>query len=280
MPATRRRRIRIGMIGATALALGAAGIAGAMGWVMGGTTEAIRDYDRRTESTTAKDPVRIVESDPATVPAATTVPLAAPRYPADAWVPVNNAIQWASPIPPGTPLSGLSVRNGDQDVHLVVHLAARSTAGGWIPVASMTVAAGREGILHPPAGDYSMTLVAAPVGMAFDRVAGLPASPATTFRMDPTLRQGGIEPVRFSVSKGTVRRLPVPASARPDRSMPKRPSATTTRAARIGPETPTAVVATQTGTTAPASAPVVVEDAETEDPTGADAAPDAVEPEA
>jgi len=199
------------------MALVAATAGGAMGWIMGGTTDAIREYDRKAESSVPETGSTTIVSDDApssAVDAAPTTTPPAAAFPADAWVPVHNAIQWATPVVAGQPLSGLSLRNGDQDVILVAHLATRAMNGAWMPVASMTVSPGREGILHPPPGDYSMTLVAAPVGMAFDRVASLPHSPATLFRMDPVASPSAIEPVRFSISKGVIKRLPSPTAAR------------------------------------------------------------------
>lgn len=182
-----------------------------MGWMMGGTTESIRQFEKtakRTVPSTSGHGI-IPTADAAPVPI--TGPAPTPVLPADAWIPVNNTIQWTTPVAPGQPLSGLSIRNGDQDMNLIAHLAAMSTAGAWLPVASMTIAAGREGIIHPPAGQYSMTLVAAPKDMAFERVASLKPSAATLFRMDPVPPSSNIgEPVRFSVSKGIIQRLPDP----------------------------------------------------------------------
>jgi len=229
MPHTRRRRrIRIVLLGAASIALVAASAAGTMGWLMSGTTASIREFDRKAEAAVpAAGATRIVSSEDAIEPTSAitdrsgTMPAA---LPANAWIPVNNAIQWTTPVAPGQPLSGLSVRNGDADVTLIAHLAARAANGAWTPIASMTVAPGKEAILHPPAGDYSMTLVAAPVGMAFDQIAGLKPSPATVFRMNPVVQPAsGTEPVRFSISKGVVKRLPVPGGSRKPAARPAIP---------------------------------------------------------
>ena len=225
--ARRRRRIRIGILGVASITLIAASAGGTMGWMMGGTTESIRQFEKSVKRTVPNASGRgiIPTADAASLPVAGQSPMQA--LPADAWIPVNNTIQWTTPIAPGQPLSGLSIRNGDQDVSLIAHLAAMSTTGTWMPVASMTIAAGREGIIHPPAGQYSMTLVAAPKGMAFERVATLKPSPATLFRMDPVPPSSGVgEPIRFSVSKGIIQRLPDPmrtmASMRARDPMPAR----------------------------------------------------------
>lgn len=212
--ARRRRRIRIGILGVASITLIAASAGGTMGWMMGGTTESIRQFEKsakRTVPNTSGQGI-IPTAEAATMPP--TERTAAQELTANAWIPVNNTIQWTTPVAPGQPLSGLSIRNGDQDINLIAHLAAMSTTGIWIPVASMTIAAGREGIIHPPAGQYSMTLVAAPKGMAFERVATLKPSPATLFRMDPVQPSSGMgEPIRFSVSKGIIQRLTDPMRA-------------------------------------------------------------------
>lgn len=217
MPQARRRRtIRIGILGVASITLIAASAGGTMGWMMGGTTQSIRQFEKSAKRTVPNTSGRgiIPTAEAATMPPTDQTPAQEQELPANAWIPVNNTIQWTTPVAPGQPLSGLSIRNGDQDINLIAHLAAMSTTGAWIPVASMTIAAGREGIIHPPAGQYSMTLVAAPKGMAFERVATLKPSPATLFRMDPVQPSSGMgEPIRFSVSKGIIQRLPDPMRA-------------------------------------------------------------------
>lgn len=272
--ARRRRRIRVGILGVASITLIAASAGGTMGWMMGGTTESIRQFEKTTKRTVPNTSGRgiIPAADAATIP---VTGASSPAIPADAWIPVNNTIQWTTPVAPGQPLSGLSIRNGDQEVNLIAHLAAMSTTGAWIPVASMTIAAGREGIIHPPAGQYSMTLVAAPKGMAFERVASLKPSPATLFRMDPVPPSSTVvEPVRFSVSKGVVQRLPDPmrpvTSVRGRNPMPIREISYSQRRAapvRTTPREDEAIEARPTMTIEPAEKDPP-QDQETDDGTG------------
>jgi hypothetical protein len=206
MPTTRRsRRIRIGLAGAAAMVLAAASAGGAMGWVMGGTTEAISAY--KTKAVTAVPEKAVIE--PVEPAAATVAVVTEPASRTAAWFPANNTVQWATSAAPGQALSGVSVRNGDQDMNLIAHLSARAANGGWIPVASMTISPGRESILRPPAGDYAMQLVASPIDMPYDRIAALPKSPPTSFALAPQ-NPSAIPSVRFDVSEGVVKRLPDP----------------------------------------------------------------------
>lgn len=150
--------------------------------------------------------------EPVEPAAATVAVVTEPASRTAAWFPANNTVQWATSAAPGQALSGVSVRNGDQDMNLIAHLSARAANGGWIPVASMTISPGRESILRPPAGDYAMQLVASPIDMPYDRIAALPKSPPTTFALTPQT-PSAIPSVRFDVSEGVVKRLPDPNAA-------------------------------------------------------------------
>lgn len=176
-----------------------------MGWVMGGTTEAISDY--KSKAVAAVPEKNVIDPVEPAADTVTVVTEPAPRT--AAWFPANNTVQWATSAAPGQALSGVSVRNGDQDMNLIAHLSARAANGGWIPVASMTISPGRESILRPPTGDYAMQLVASPVDMPYDRIAALPKSPPTTFALTPQT-PSTIPSVRFDVSEGVVKRLPDP----------------------------------------------------------------------
>lgn len=205
MPHVRRRkRIRIGLVAAAMMSIGSASAGTAMGWVMGGTNEALNQYGR-----TAKTPVPEFGTSAKNPPPAmtsTTPVQSGPALPPDAWVPRNNAVQWAVQVPPAQPLSGVVVHNADPRSNLIAHFSAMNASGGWVPVASMTVTPRSDAVLHPPAGDYAMTLVSAPVGMTYDQVARIRPSPATMMRLLPVVSgSGDMEPVKLMVAGGTVR---------------------------------------------------------------------------
>lgn len=205
MPNVRRRkRIRIGLVAAAMMSIGSASAGTAMGWVMGGTNEALNQFER-----TAKTPVPEYGTSARNLPptpVATVPTKSEPTLPSDAWVPRNNAVQWAVQVPPAHPLSGVVVHNADPRSNLIAHFAAMDASGRWIPVASMTVSPRSDAVLHPPAGDYSMTLVSAPVGMTYDQVARIKPSPATMMRLLPVVSgSDDMEPVKLVVAGGTVR---------------------------------------------------------------------------
>lgn len=211
--ARRRRRIRMGMAGLAAVTLTAASGGAAMGWVMGGTTADIETYKR---SVTTRVPsagrssssLVSLPSNGASSPA--TMAMAAIPQPAPAYFPANNTVQWATSVAPGQALSGISVRNGDTDTNLIAHFTARAVDGSWMPVASMTISPGRESVLHPPAGEYAMQLVASPITMAYDRIASIPRSPAVNFVLPPQ-SPSATPSVRYSISRGRIDRLPDPS---------------------------------------------------------------------
>jgi hypothetical protein len=208
----------MGMVGVAAITLMAASGGTAMGWMMGGTTEAIETYKKTaitkvpTADATTSTLVNLpTATGPATTPATIAPPSMAAPAPVPAFFPANNTIQWATSVAPGQALSGVSVRNGDTDTNLIAHLTARAVDGSWTPVASMTVSPGRESVLRPPAGEYAMQLVASPTTMPYDRIASIPRSPAVNFSLAPQA-QGAMPAVRFSVSKGRIDRLPDPTA--------------------------------------------------------------------
>ncbi len=201
-----------------------------MGWVMGGTTSTIRQYKSQTLV-----PIPMAGSNDRvereTVRAHTVSTMEQPRTPepVEAWFPDNNTVQWSTSVAPGQPLSGISLRNGDQSVNLIAHLTARGTNGGMVPIASMTVSPGRESVLHPPAGDYAMEIVVSPIDMPFDRIASLPRSKPASFAL-PAQDPNVVPSVRFEVSKGVIRRLPDP-NARMDVASDEEPRRYRTHAA-------------------------------------------------
>lgn len=229
--ARRRRRIRIGLTAAGAAVLMAATGGAAMGWVMGGTTEAISSYKKTAASTLPKSDGGPKMSASATDAGTTTTSAAvSTATPTPEFFPANNTIQWSTSIAPGQALSGVSIRNGDTDTNLIAHLSARGTGGSWIPVASMTVSPGREAIVNPPPGNYAMELVASPVTMPYDRIASLARSPAVRFPLE-ALPQGSMPRVRFAVSDGRIDRLPDPASSGARKSHAEAPRFVTKRPA-------------------------------------------------
>ncbi len=233
--ARRRKRIRIGLAAATFMSLGAASAGTAMGWVMGGTEEAIRQFETRAKSPVADSgnggaatpPAPPVSASPTSVEAETA-------YGKDAWTPQNNTVQWSVPIPPAQPLSGVVIHNAEERTNVIAHFALRNTSGAWTPIASMTIAPRSDAVLHPPAGDYSMTIVSAPVGMTFDQVARLKPSAATMLRLLPvTMGSSDGEPVRMMVAEGVVK----PGAADPNASTTALASRTTVRRPASAPKT-------------------------------------------
>lgn len=218
MPEARRRRrqkrIRIGLAGLAAISLTAASAGGAMGWMVGGTTSTIAEY-----KATPKTPIPRAGTGESVRPAAASIqtiePAADEATGPTAYFPENNTVQWSTTVAPGQSLSAISVRNGDQKVNLIAHLAARGTAGGMIPVASMTVSPGREAVIRPPSGEYAMQIVTSPVNMPYDRIATLPRSAPAMFGLAPQDVKA-VPAVRFEVSKGIIRRLPDPNAASAD----------------------------------------------------------------
>lgn len=125
-----------------------------------------------------------------------------------AWFPANNTVHWDVSLAPGQSMSGLSIRNTHSDRNLVVVLNAIAPNGEWIRAGVINVAAGREGIVHPPTGSYAMTVLSLPTTTPYEQLDRATASETVYFDLlDP--ESADTQPAtRFQVADGQPQRLP------------------------------------------------------------------------
>lgn len=191
----------VAMTGVAALVF-ASGMASGM--LVDGTSETLLAYRQQIESKSApksrKVPVVVTYSQPAPQPVADMMQAA--------WFPENNTVRWDVSLAPGQSMSGLSVRNTHTDRNLVIVLNAIGSTGEWIRAGVVNVAAGREAVVHPPTGSYSMTVLSMPVTMPYSELERASTSRTVYFDLlDP--ETADTQPVtRFQIADGEPQRLP------------------------------------------------------------------------